>query len=268
MTALLMFLVCLAASGVGSVAGYGGGVIIKPVLDALHILPVSTISFLSGCTVLAMSAVSLLRSRGNGVELKVRTTMPLALGAALGGLLGKRLLELVKSGADENMLGLCQSSLLLITTALVWVYTLKKEKLPAYRLENLAVCGGVGLALGVVSTFLGIGGGPLNVALLFFLFSMDAKTAAKNSIFIILFSQSASLISALAGQTVPPFQWSHLLLMAAGGVGGALLGAAISRKMDNRAVERLLLVLMLAIIGTNIYNTVSFLAAVCGAGLG
>lgn len=254
MTAIIMFLVCLAASGVGSIAGYGGGVIIKPVLDALHILPVSMISFLSGCTVLAMSVVSLLRSKGNGVKLQVRTTTPLAIGAAIGGLLGKWLFELVKSGADENVLGLCQSALLLVTTVLVWVYTLKKDKLPSYRLESLPVCALVGLVLGVVSAFLGIGGGPLNVAMLFFFFSMDAKEAAKNSIFIIMFSQTASLISALAQQNVPEFIWYHLALMAAGGIGGALLGATISKRMDNKAVERLLLVLMLVIIGINIYN--------------
>lgn len=262
-TAAVMLLVCLMASGVGSIAGYGGGVIIKPVLDALHILPVSTISFLSGCTVLAMSAVSLLKSRGNGVRLRMRTTTPLAVGAALGGLLGKQLFELVKAGADEDILGLCQSGLLLATTALVWVYTLKKDKLPSYRLESLPACALAGLLLGVVSAFLGIGGGPLNVALLFLFFSMDAKEAAKNSIFIILFSQSASLISALARQSVPEFLWYQLALMAAGGVGGALLGAAVGRRMDNRAVERLLMLLMLVIIGINLYNTLRFALAVC-----
>ena len=264
MTGLVMFLVCLIASGVGSIAGYGGGVIIKPVLDALHILPVSTVSFLSGCTVLAMSAASLVKSRGSGVKLRVRTTTPLALGAAVGGLLGKWLFQLVKTGADENLLGLCQSGVLLATTALVWVYTLKKDKLPSYRLESLPVCGLAGLILGVVSAFLGIGGGPLNMALLFFFFSMEAKEAAKNSIFIILFSQTASLVSALVQGNVPEFVWYQLALMAAGGVGGALAGAAAGRRMDNRAVERLLMGLMVVIMGINVYNTVSYGVAVFG----
>lgn len=264
MTGIIMFLVCLLASGVGSIAGYGGGVIIKPVLDALHILPVSTISFLSGCTVLAMSVVSLLRSRGNGIQLRVRVTTPLALGAAIGGLLGKWLFELVKSGADEAVLGLVQSSLLLVTTVLVGFYTLKKDQLPSYRLENPVACALAGLALGVVSAFLGIGGGPLNIALLFFFFSMDAKEAAKNSIFIIMFSQLAGLITTLAQNHVPEFSWYHLTLMAAGGIGGALLGAAISKKMNNKAVERLLMLLILMIIGINICNVLFFGMAVMG----
>lgn len=217
MIAVLLFTVCLVASTVGAVAGYGGGVIIKPVLDALGIMPVSTISFLSGCTVLSMSVASLLRSRGNGVQLRLKTTTPLAIGAAIGGLLGKYLFELVKSGSDEAVLGLVQSFFLLLTTVGVFVYTIKKDRLPSYQLDNLPVCLLVGLALGVVSAFLGIGGGPLNVALLFFFFSMEAKEAAKNSIFIILFSQTASLISALVQGSVPDFAWPDLLSMMAGG---------------------------------------------------
>ncbi len=254
MTAFIMFAVCLLASCVGAVAGYGGGVIIKPVLDALHILPVSTISFLSGCTVLCMSAASLLRSRGNGVKLRIATTAPLAVGAAAGGLLGKWLFELVKARSNEAILGTVQSLVLLITTVLVFFYTLKKDKLPSYHLKGTGACLFAGGMLGVVSAFLGIGGGPLNMALLFFCFSMEAKEAAKNSIFIIMLSQIASLFSALAQGNVPVFSWPQLVLMALGGVGGALLGAELAKRMDNKAVEKLLLALMLVIILINVYN--------------
>ena len=50
---LIFFLVALGASVVGAVCGIGGGVIIKPVLDLLHLETVAAISFLSGCTVLS-----------------------------------------------------------------------------------------------------------------------------------------------------------------------------------------------------------------------
>lgn len=55
MKALLYLLVSFLASVVGAVCGIGGGVIIKPVLDLFGLAGVSTISFLSGCTVLSMS---------------------------------------------------------------------------------------------------------------------------------------------------------------------------------------------------------------------
>ena len=63
---LFYFFICITATTLGAIAGIGGGVIIKPVLDALGGLSVASIGFLSGCTVLAMSVVSRLRSRCQG----------------------------------------------------------------------------------------------------------------------------------------------------------------------------------------------------------
>ena len=40
------FFICIAATTLGAIAGIGGGVIIKPVLDALGGLNVSAIGFL------------------------------------------------------------------------------------------------------------------------------------------------------------------------------------------------------------------------------
>ena len=51
MKVLFYFLVCLLATMAGGISGVGGGVIIKPVMDAVSGLPVAEISFLSGCTV-------------------------------------------------------------------------------------------------------------------------------------------------------------------------------------------------------------------------
>ncbi len=82
---LIFFLVALTASVAGAICGIGGGVIIKPVLDLLHLETVTAISFLSGCTVLSMSCYSVgksLLAKEHSVSLKVGT--PLALGAAAG----------------------------------------------------------------------------------------------------------------------------------------------------------------------------------------
>ena len=56
---LFYSLICLLATTLGAISGIGGGVIIKPVLDATASISVSQISFLSGCSVLAMSIVEI-----------------------------------------------------------------------------------------------------------------------------------------------------------------------------------------------------------------
>ena len=58
---ILFWIVSFGASIAGAICGIGGGVIIKPTLDAFGVLSVSTISFLSGCTVLAMTCYSVIR---------------------------------------------------------------------------------------------------------------------------------------------------------------------------------------------------------------
>ena len=42
MLPVILFLICIIASSVGAIVGAGGGVIIKPVMDMLGLLPVST----------------------------------------------------------------------------------------------------------------------------------------------------------------------------------------------------------------------------------
>ncbi|MEI3183290.1 MAG: sulfite exporter TauE/SafE family protein [Lachnospiraceae bacterium] len=46
-----------------------------------------------------------------------------------------------------------------------------------------------------MSSFLGIGGGPINLVVLLYFFSMDTKAAAQNSLYIILFSSDHQLFT-------------------------------------------------------------------------
>lgn len=59
MIELIYFIIGLIATLIGSLAGLGGGIIIKPMLDLLGHFDVATITILSAATVFAMSIVSL-----------------------------------------------------------------------------------------------------------------------------------------------------------------------------------------------------------------
>ena len=257
--AMILFIVCILASSIGAVVGAGGGVIIKPVLDMIGLLPVSTVSFCSGCTVLGMSVCSLIRNRNDGVKLEIKMSTALAIGAVAGGLVGKWMFELVRNGfGDERMLGAIQAIFLTIITIGVFLYVCNKDKLPSKHVDNFFVAIIIGVFLGIISSFLGIGGGTSNVAVLFFFFSMEAKQAAKNSLYIIIFSQISSIVSAVATASVPDFTWMNLIFMVAGGISGALVGAAISKRVDNKGVEKILKILLLVIIAMDFYNVLKY----------
>ena len=261
MIVFLVFLVCFAASVVGSICGIGGGVIIKPVLDAFGIMDVSTLSFLSGCTVLSMTTYSVIRSRAGGASSFDRSTgLPMALGAALGGIVGKQLFQVVKvMSADPNRVGAIQAACLLVVTLGTLIYTVFKARIPTHRMANTAACAVIGFFLGILSSFLGIGGGPINLVVLFFFFSMDTKTAAENSLYIIFFSQLASLAASILTRSVPPFSLGMLCLMAGGGILGGAFGRSVNKKLDSQAVDKLFIALMVLMILINIYNICKFL---------
>lgn len=257
---VLFFGVSFLASIAGAICGIGGGVIIKPVLDLFGLASVSTISFLSGCTVIAMSCYSVgknILAHENRVDFSVGT--PLAIGAAIGGVVGKQMFSAIKAMFENaNTVGSVQAVCLALVTLGTFFYTLKKAKIKTRHITNKAVCVLVGLVLGIMSSFLGIGGGPINLVVLFYLFSMDTKTAAQNSLYVILFSQIASLVTTLVTRSVPEFEVLALVFMVAGGIGGGMVGRKINKKMDNKAVDKLFLCLMAVIILISCYNAVKY----------
>jgi uncharacterized membrane protein YfcA len=139
------------------------------------------------------------------------------------------------------------------------IYTIKKNSVKTYQLKNAFVCIGIGLVLGIMSSFLGIGGGPINLVVLFFFFSMDTKTAAENSLYIIFFSQLASLIMSLVTRTVPDVSMAMLLFMVGGGLAGGAVGRKVNKKIDEKTVDKLFIGLMAAIILINVYNIYKFI---------
>lgn len=258
---VLIVLISLFASVIGAIAGIGGGVIIKPVLDSLGIMEVATISFLSGCTVLSMSAYNAAKGLLSGDRsLKKEVALPLGFGAAAGGVLGKYLFSYV-SALFENAsrVGAVQSACLTVITALTFVYTLKPSLLPSFRIKNPVLSILSGLLLGVISAFLGIGGGPINLMALSVLYSMSMKEAAQNSLMVIFLSQLASLISTLVTRSVPDFDALMLILMAACGIFGGVAGRKFNKKLTGNQVKIIFLIAMIVIILLSIRNFFSYL---------
>ncbi len=250
---IIIVLVCFLSSVVGAVCGIGGGVIIKPVLDATGILAVTTGSFLSGCTVLSMSVVSLyknMRMKHDFVFDKAFATV-----IAAGGLSGKALYELVLDNlSDTSHVGAVQAAVLLVITLGTLLATVYKQKIRTKELTSRPVIFLIGVVLGIFSSFLSIGGGPINLVVLFYFFSMTSKQAAMYSIYIIMFSQIASLLAAVVQGRVPDFSPPMLAVMMTCGILGGLAGSKLNKKIDNKAVDHLFIGLMAVIIAVNIYN--------------
>ena len=262
MVYLIFFLVSFLASMAGAICGMGGGVIMKPALDTLGILSVPAICFLSGCTVLAMSASNLIKGRICGLsKVKMSTVFPLAAGASFGGIYGKILFNMILARCkDPGRAGALQAGILAVSCLGILIYTFNKTKIHTHRITNVPFCVLIGLLLGFISSFLGIGGGPVNLIVLSFFFSMNTGEAARNSIFIIFFSQAANLLYTLLSGTVPSVSPLFLLIMICAGTAGGTAGSMISRRISEKAVDRLFAGLIIVIIIMDLYNIIKFIS--------
>ena len=259
MTILFVFVVCLLASTIGGICGIGGGVVIKPLLDATGIMSVSTVSFLSGLTVLAMSLISVYKNRKTK-ELDVKRSVPLGLGAAVGGVLGKRLFEMIKQavGADQ-LVGMIQAIVLGLMVLGTLAYVRNKARIHTKDVHNRIAAVVIGLLLGMCSSFLGIGGGPMNLAVLYYFFSMTTKQAAVNSILIILMSQMMSLMMSLVTGSIPVFELPVLLGMVCAGAIGGFVSAKLHRKLSSETTDKLFSVLLVVIFLICCYNAIKWM---------
>ena len=259
MTILFVFVVCLCASTIGGICGIGGGVVIKPLLDATGIMSVSAVSFLSGLTVLAMALISVYKNRKSR-ELDARRSIPLGLGAAVGGVLGKRLFEAIRQavGADQ-LVGMIQAIVLGFMVLGTLAYVRNRAHIRTKNVTSTFAASVIGLLLGMCSSFLGIGGGPMNLAVLYYFFSMGTKQAAVNSILIILLSQAMSLMMSLAAGSVPAFEMPVLLGMVCAGAIGGFVSARLHKKLSAEITDKLFSALLVVIFLICCYNAIKWM---------
>ena len=254
---IILFFVCLIACIIGAISGIGGGIIIKPVLDSLNIMSMSTLNFLSGCTILSMSIVSLYRNKN--VKLNFAIPIFLGIGASVGGIIGKQLFDIVGKNFDNSIVGFIQSILLFIINIFILFYMFIKYKLKSKKIKSKIITIILGCLLGIISSFLGIGGGPINIAVIYYFYSLEAKQTVLSSLIVVFFSQLSSLILTFCIGT-PIFEYTSLIFMCLGGVSGALIGSKISKNMDNDKTQKFFISVLFFLIIINIYNIKKFLS--------
>ena len=258
---MLVYIICFIASLIGSICGIGGGIIIKPALDALGLYSVNIVSFLSACTVLAMTAYSVISLKISGERsIDNKRTLPLALGAAFGGILGKWGFVFISSFTlNKGRVGAIQAFFLFLMTLLPLLYVIYKEKIKTKNINSSLACALVGFLLGLVSAFLGIGGGATYLVLLIYLFSMSTKVAVENSLYVIFVSQVFSILYAYISGSIPKFEIFILLFMIFGGISGGIVGRILKKKLTDKMVEKLFIIFMIIMLVINIFNIYKFI---------
>lgn len=250
---MIATLVALFASLIGAISGIGGGVIIKPLLDLAGNYSTSAISILSSATVFSMSLSSILKHIHLKTPFDKKLATWIACGSVGGGLLGQSILSTVIAQTTLPIKQI-QNFILMILLILVLIYMNYLKYKYQWKLKNPISYFIVGVVFGMIATFVGIGGGPINLVALAMFFSLSTKEASVISIVMILFSQATKLVQVgIAGDFVK-YDLSILFFMIPAAIIGGLLGSKLNRKFTDKQIHSLFNLVMIFIIFTTVIN--------------
>lgn len=233
----MYFVVVLIATTVGALTGMGGGIILKPLMDMIGQYDAATIGILSSFTVLTMSCVSLIKQKKQQVKVDRTIALSLASGSIVGGYWGDVLLTKSIYWLSNSIVVVAQNISLSFLLVVVICYIHFQHILPTLRARHFGVGFCVGILAGTISTFLGIGGGPINVAMLLFVFSVDIKQAVVNSLITIFFAQVAKLLSIVAAGSLTEYDLSALIAMLPAAIMGGWVGSKMNKQFSDKNIK-------------------------------
>lgn len=256
MLVILLFLTGLAAGGLGSILGLGGGIIIIPVLTILLDYPIKTAIGVSLIGVVATSngasAVNIREGKTNirlGMTLELATVVGALLGAYAAGWLNPKTLYFLFSLLTlYNAYSMYQKDRKNKENEAVAVDETQKD---SFTVRNMTLGLFLSMIAGVLSALLGIGGGILKIPVMYFLMGIPLKVAAATSNFMIGITASTSaFVYFLEGM----IDYSVAVPVALGVFTGSALGVRLGRNLSIKSLHKVFITVFVVIAVQMIYK--------------
>lgn len=220
----------------GMSSGLGPTTLLRPLLDAVSPLPPASVSMLATMATLCALLISAFFALSQPLPLHPDELLLLAVGGALGGILGDLAAARFQSVISAATVTLLQNALLFTIIALPAVYfqTLARTVQPfaLSRVYSFPVA----LLAGLIASFLSFGAEPLSLALYYLLFDAENDESAVAALTIALCAMAGKLVTLLIRSRLSLPDAGVLIWLLPGALIGGLLamapGAArlISRK--------------------------------------
>lgn len=236
----------LVAGTFGALLGLGGSILLVPMLILLmgDFLPLeAAIGTGLLCVIATSSSAAGVYARRGWVD--VRLGMLLELSTVAGAITGALGVTLLSETTVKVVFGL----FLLAAAVLLWRRPPREadavaDTVPDYRVRNYPLGAGVCYLAGGVSGLLGIGGGPVQVPLMYLGMGVPLKIAAATSNFIMGVTAAAGALLYYGRGDVVVAVTAPLVL---GVFLGAQLGSRLARHVSSRVVQALLILVLLGL---------------------
>lgn len=206
----------------GLLSGVGATTLLRPLLDAVSPLAPASVAALCTMATLCAALVAAFFALNHALPLHPDELL-LAVGAALGGVLGDLASARFFAMMTRESAMLLQNALLFTLIALPSLYfgSLSRTVAPM-RLSRL-LSFAVALLVGLLGSFLAFGAEPLTLTLYFLLFGADGDEGAFAALTVSLFAMVGKLLVLLIRQRLVLPDADVMLWLLPGAVIGALL---------------------------------------------
>ncbi|MDD6728556.1 MAG: sulfite exporter TauE/SafE family protein [Eubacteriales bacterium] len=257
MVILIYSIIIFIACTIGALVGIGGGVIIKPMLDMIGFHTVDVVGFISTCAVFAMSISSSVKHITSKTEMNKKIVLFVSFGSIFGGIIGNEIFDAVFEKFNTDIVKGVQAVIIAAFIIFVIIYVNSKN-VKTLKITNPIAIVLTGLMLGLMSAFLGIGGGPINTAFLVLLFSFNVKESAVYSVAIIFFSQLSQLITIFINNRFEPYKEYFPIVVCAMVVAvvSGLIGSKLNKKLSNDVITKVFSIVLSFVAVVNVYNAI------------
>lgn len=225
----------------GVSSGLGALTLLRPLLDAISPLSSTSIAMLCTMAALAASLVGAFFALNQPLPLSQDDLLMIAVGSALGGILGDLAAFRFLSMLSPSAAAFLQNALLLtlITLSMLYFGHLSAAVRPVSLGRTMLFPAAT--LLGLIASFLSFGAEPLSLVLLYLLFDATDKEATFTALEITLFAMAGKLLIMLIRQRFILPDASAIMWLLPGVILGAL-GAMIPRlaRIPQRAGEALM----------------------------
>ena len=240
---LLGFALAAVIGVILGLLGAGGSILTVPVLVYILGFAAKPAIAMSLPIVGTTSLVGAIRHWRSG-NVQLGTAIPFGLIAMVGSYAGARLAIHVSGGTQLSLLGLAMLGAAISMLRGARSAPAGETDQPERARQPLGILAATGLAIGLLTGVVGIGGGFLIVPALVILAKVPIKQAVGTSLVVIAMN-SASGALGYAGQFDLP--WSFLITFTAVAIAGILAGAHLVRFVSPPALRKAFAVFLLAL---------------------
>ena len=230
------------------VLGGGGSILTVPALVyAAGIEPKSAIA-MSLAIVGTTSAVGALRNWRAG-RVHLRTALTFGVATMIGAVVGSRIATFMRGDVQLILL-----AVVMIAAAVAMLRKPVQNDTPAPARPLLL--GVTGVAVGVLTGIVGIGGGFLIVPALTLLANLSMAEAIGTSLAVITMNSAAGFAGTIAHVSIP---WGATALVASVAVAGILAGSAVGARLSAAQLKRAFALFLFAVAAFVLYTNRSVL---------